>query len=288
MFAQRLGCLTYLTLAGQEDQHIARSGAMRFVHRIDDGRIEVAVLLLLPGPITSLDRVEPPRDFDHRRRFAIHGEMPAEALGIECRRGHDNLQIGPLRQKLLEIAEHEIDIQAALVRLVDEDRVVLTQERIGLRFGEQDAVGHQLDVAVGCDAVGEADLEADMTAEFRFQLLRDARRRGACGYPARLGVTDLAIEAAADFKADLGQLRGLARTGLAADHHHLMTADRLAYFDAPHIHRQGFVIGQHRQACPACLGIELHCASLWTVKIPSPVINSEPKRCVAAATAAQP
>jgi hypothetical protein len=48
VLAQRLGRLADLALAGQEDQHIARSGAMRLVHRIDDGIVEVARPSSLP------------------------------------------------------------------------------------------------------------------------------------------------------------------------------------------------------------------------------------------------
>jgi hypothetical protein len=144
------------------------------------------------------------------------------------------------------------------VGFVDQYRVVLSQQRIGLGFGEQDAVGHQLDVGGRRDFVGEADLEADMAAEFRVQLLRDARRRGPRRNPARLGVADQTVEAAPDFEADLRQLRGLARAGLAADDDHLVALDCLADFLPPHIHRQGFVIGQRGPRRPPGLGVELH------------------------------
>jgi hypothetical protein len=151
-----------------------------------------------------------------------------KSLGIQRRRGDNDFQVAALRQQLLEVAEQEVDVEAALVRLVDQYRVVLAQERIGLRLGEQDAVGHQLDVGGRRDLVGEADLEADMAAEFRFQFLADARRRGARGDAPRLGVADQAVQAAADFEADLRQLRGLARAGLAADYHHLVLLNRRA------------------------------------------------------------
>ena len=62
-------------------------------------------------------------------------------------RGDDQLEVGPLRQQPLEVAEQEVDVEAALVRLVDDDRVVLPQLPVALQLGEQDAVGHQLDPA---------------------------------------------------------------------------------------------------------------------------------------------
>ena len=59
------------------------------------------------------------------------------------------------------------------------------RRRVALRLGEQDAVGHQLDVAVAGRAVGEADLVADQAAELGLQFLRDARRwRGRCAAAA--------------------------------------------------------------------------------------------------------
>jgi hypothetical protein len=71
--------------------------------------------------------------------------MLGKALGVDGRRRDDHLQIRPLRQDLAQVAEQEVDVEAALVRLVDDDRVVGAQQRIVLRLGQQDAVGHQLD-----------------------------------------------------------------------------------------------------------------------------------------------
>jgi hypothetical protein len=145
---------------------------VRFVHGVDDGVVQVAVLLLLPGPEARFDRIEPAGDFDHRGRISVDGEVLAEALGIQRRRGNDDFQVAPLRQQLLEVAKQEVDVEAALVRLVDQYRVVLAQQRIGLGLRQQDAVGHQLDVGGRRDLVGEADLEADVAAEFGLEFLR--------------------------------------------------------------------------------------------------------------------
>src|SRR3546814_18940089 len=66
------------------------------------------------------------------------------------------LEIGTLRQDALEPAEQEVDVEAAFVRLVDDDRVVAVQQMIAAKLGEQDAVGHQLDHR----ALGDAAIEA--------------------------------------------------------------------------------------------------------------------------------
>ena len=153
--------------------------------------------------------------------------MPREALGIERRRSDDHLEIGPLRQELLQVAEQEIDVEAALVRLVDDDRVVGAEQRVALRLGEQDAVRHQLDERVGLRVVGEADLVADDVSRRGAKLVRDSRRHCARGDSSRLRVADEPALAATDRHADLRQLRGLARARFAADDDDLMVADGL-------------------------------------------------------------
>jgi hypothetical protein len=73
--------------------------------------------------------------------------MLRKALGVDGRRGDDDLQVGPARQQLLEIAEQKVDVQAALVRLVDDDRVV----------GVQIFVKPKITSVVPLDIVGEAE-----------------------------------------------------------------------------------------------------------------------------------
>ncbi len=112
---------------------------------------------------------------------------------------------------------------------------------------EQDAVGHQLDRCPGPRLVGEADLVADDLAERRAQFLgdaaRDARRRDA----ARLRMPDHAVFAASKRQADLRQLRGLARAGLAADDDDLMRLDGARDVLAPGRDRQFLGKGDGRQ-----------------------------------------
>jgi len=92
---------------------------------------------------------------------------------------------------------------------------------------EEDAVGHDLDEGVVAGLVGEPDLVADGGAELGAGFLGDALGDGAGGDPSRLGVADLAGDAAAELKADLGQLGGLARPGLAGHDDDLVVPDGL-------------------------------------------------------------
>ena len=225
--AQGLGHLADLALAGQEHEYAARTAALRLVDGIDDCIVEVAPLVLalcraparalphrhivFPGdrPVAHFNGIQSPGHLDHRRRPTVRAEMAGETLGVQRRRRHDDLEVRPPRKQGLEISEQKVDIEAALVRLVDDERVVGGQRSIGLRLRKQNAVGHQLDVGGRADTVGEADLVADRLSEFGLQLLRNTARGGARGQSPRLRMADQASHAASQLEADLGQLGGL-------------------------------------------------------------------------------
>ncbi|MGY3320424.1 hypothetical protein ACVWZ7_003527 [Arthrobacter sp. TE12232] len=151
--------------------------------------------------------------------------MLGEAFRIDGGRGDDDLQVRALRQDPLEVAEDEIDVEAALVGLVNDDGVVLAQQLVALDFCQQDAVGHELDLGGAADLAREPDLEADLLADLDAEFLRDAFGNGAGREPAGLGVPDQPVLAQAEFQAHLRDLGGLTRTGLAGDDGHLVGRD---------------------------------------------------------------
>ena len=231
MPAQVVGRLADLAFAGQEHQDVA--GVVRiapeFVDAVGDGVVDVVLARFLVGPVPLLHRKRPAGHIDDWRRAFGRLEMLREAVGVDGRRGHDDLQVGPARQDFAQVAEQEVDVQRTLVRLVDDDRVVGLEERIGLRLGQQDAVGHQLDRRIAAQPVLEPHLEADHVAERRLEFLGDALGHRTGGDPARLRVADqLALPrrlvqlAAAQQQRDLRQLRRLSGTGFAADDHDLV------------------------------------------------------------------
>ncbi len=93
-------------------------------------------------------------------------------------------------------------------------------------LGEQDAVGHHLDVGAVADPVGEAHLVADGFAQRGAYLLGDPLGHGARRDAPRLGVPDQSADPATQLQADLWQLGGLARAGLPGDDDDLVVADR--------------------------------------------------------------
>ncbi len=249
-----------LALSRQEHQHVARTCVAQLRDCVDQrGLFFVARGVLgiaAHRPVAHLDRIQAPGHFDHRRGLAADRKVLRKLLRIDRRRSDDQLQVGASGQQLEQIPQQEIDVQAALVRLVDDDRVIRRQQCIALRLGEQDPVGHQLDIGLAFDLVEKPHLVAHGRAELGLQLLRDARRHRACRDPARLRVADPAFDAALHLEQDLRNLRGLARTRLPADHHHLMVFDRAADFVPPAVDRQRrveFGFGQPGEA----LGLEM-------------------------------
>ena len=163
----------------------------------------VVVLVRGERAIAHLHRICAAGNLDYRRRLVALAEVPGEALGIERCRRHDDLEVGPLANQSLEVAEQEIDVQAAFVRLIDDDRVVRRELPVALRFGEEDAVGHQLDEGIRTRAVGEAHLVTHGFAHAGPKLLRDACRDASRSDTSRLRVADQAASSPPDLEADL-------------------------------------------------------------------------------------
>ena len=149
-----------------------------------------------------------------------------------------SLRSGLARQQLLQIAQQKVDVQAAFVRLVDNEGVVLAQQRIAVYLGQQDAVRHQFNDRIGSDLVVKSHLVADQPAQLGFEFDRDAGSHRTRRDATRLGMTDAAQHPAPQRQTYLGQLRGLARTGLAADDEYLVLRDRARQILAPRHHRQ--------------------------------------------------
>ena len=134
---------------------------------------------------------------DALARHVAGGEVARETFRVDGRGGDDDLQIRALRQDALEVAEDEVNVQAAFVRLVNDEGGVAAQQLVVLNFGEQNAVGHELDSAVFAHFGGESHLVADGFADLLAELFGDAFGDGACGEAARLGVADETLSAQA-------------------------------------------------------------------------------------------
>ena len=237
MFAQGFGGVADFTFAGQEHQNVAGADAVQFIAGIDNGLKEIAfvlILLVLHGPVANFHRIHPARHLDHRRTV----EVLRKTRGVDGRRGDDQLEIRAFGQKLFEVAEQEIDVQAAFMRFVDDQRVVLQELRIALRFGEQNAIRHQLDVGLRRSPVSKANLVADQAAQLAFQFLCDTCGGRAGGDTARLRMADQPADTAPQIEAEFRQLRRLARSGFAADDDDLMLLEQRSNFLPTLVDRQ--------------------------------------------------
>ena len=236
MLAQMVRRLADFTLAGQEDQNVAAVVRVtpQLVHAVGNGVVQIVLTGLFKRPVALLYGEHAARDHHHRGGAVARFKMPGKPVRINRGGGHDDFQVGPLRQYLAQIAQQKINVQRPLVRLVNDDGVVGAQERVGLRFSEQNAVGHQLDGRIAAEAVLKPHLETDHVAKRRFQLFGNALGHRACGDAARLGVADQlgagpfgVVELAAPHRQrDFGQLRCFARSRFTADDNNLMGLNR--------------------------------------------------------------
>src|SRR5690606_18279639 len=113
-----------------------------------------------------------------------------KTLRIYGRRSDNQLQIGTPRQQTMQVSQQEIDVQAALVRLIDDQRIVLAQFRIGLNLGQQHTVGHDFYIAAVLYMVLEANLVTDRGARRTAQLFGNTRGQAAGRDSPRLSVPD--------------------------------------------------------------------------------------------------
>ncbi|MNF97930.1 hypothetical protein D3C84_807740 [compost metagenome] len=160
--AQGVGGVADLPLAVHEDEDVPQPFARQLLDRIEDALQFVAIpLTLQQRAIAHLHRVGATGHLYHRRLVEVIGE----ALGIYGGRGDDHLEIRPPRQQLLEVAQDEVDVEAALVGLIDDDGVVLGQHAVVLDLRQQDTVSHQLDMGLLAHLIGKAHLVAHVLAE---------------------------------------------------------------------------------------------------------------------------
>ena len=239
---QRVRRLTDVTFGGQKHQDVA-TGVAAPPQLVDGGvdaldLVEVGVLAataFVTGvgavggderAVADVDGVRPPRHLEDGDLGVGCREMPRKSVGFDRRRRDDELEVGATGEQSVQVAEDEIDVEASFMRLVDDQRVVGAQHRIGGDLAQQDAVGHHLHESVGAGAVREPHRVPHGIADLGVRLVGDTPCHGTRGDTPRLGVTDGAAHASAELQADLGKLGGLARSGFARDHHDLVSGDR--------------------------------------------------------------
>ena len=127
---QRSARLADLALAGQEDEDVAAAPlaprARRRRRRSPRSSVVLVVGLVArraERPVAHLDRIRAARDLDHRRRRRPPKCAAKRSASIVAE-VTISFRSGRCGSSCLQVAEQEIDVEAALVRLVDDDRVV--------------------------------------------------------------------------------------------------------------------------------------------------------------------
>ena len=198
---------------------------------------------------------------DALARHVAGGEVACETLRVDGRGGDDDLQVRALRQDALEVAEDEVNVQAAFVRFVNDEGGVAAQQLVVLNFGEQNTVSHELDGAVFADLGGESHLVADGFADFLAEFFGDAFGHGTRGEAARLGVADKALLAQAQVEAHFRNLGGLTGAGFTRDDDDLVVTNRVhdvvAAFADGQLFGVGDDLGDERLVAARCRAVLL-------------------------------
>ena len=218
--AQRVGGVANLALTREEHQHVTTAGRLQLLHRVTD-RVDL-VGVLAERSIADLDRIGPSAHLDDRRP----AKMLRDALDVDRRAGDDDLQVRPFREDRLQITEQEVDVQAPLVRLVDDHRVVTTQQPVAGDLGQQQPVSHHPEQRVRARAIVETHRIPDRRTQPDAELVRDSLGDRPRRQPPRLRMRDRATHAPPQLEAHLRQLRRLPGPRFAGDDHHLVVADR--------------------------------------------------------------
>ena len=198
--AQAVGGFADVAFAGEENEDVVASVLVEFGDGAQDGVRRVFVFTR--RAVADFHRIGAPADVQHRRAT----EMGGEFLRVDGCRGDDNFEVGPARGETVQVAEEEVDVEAALVRLIDDDDFVFREVRVGKGFGEQHAVGHQFDDGGVAGFFVKAYLVADGVAERGIELFGNARGDTARGDAARLRMGDGAASAETESEAKLRQL----------------------------------------------------------------------------------
>ena len=89
------------------------------------------------------------------------------------------------------------------MRFINNDSVVLFQQRIILRFCQQNAVGHHFNGGIFRHAVGEPNFKAHYFPQRGMHLFRNAGSNRTRRYPSRLGMPNNALLTETELQAYL-------------------------------------------------------------------------------------
>ena len=93
--------------------------------------------------VADLDGVSTTGNLNNRDRLpTLLLKVVGKALGINGGRSDDDLEVAALGEQSAQVAQDEVNVEASLVSLIHNDRVIAAKKGIGGHFSQQDAVGH--------------------------------------------------------------------------------------------------------------------------------------------------
>ena len=169
--------------------------------------------------VLEVDWIAPAAYLDDR----CIAEVGGETLRIDGCRGNHQLELGTFPQDSLQITEQKIDIETALMSLIDNQRVVVLEPPIAGELSKQNTVGHDFDVSPWTQGVLEPDFVAHplLVTELAREPTGHATRRD----PAGLGMSNETRDPAAHLEANLRYLGRFTRPGFTTDYRHLVVVD---------------------------------------------------------------
>ncbi len=215
--------------------------------RVHVGPVPALFEFGVDGCVSDFYGIQTSRDLNDGRVVEGMGEL----FRVDRRGGDHHLEVPAFLQQVSQNTEDEVDVEAAFMGLVHDDRVISLQERVGLDFREEDAVGHHFDANVGPRPFVEPNLISNRPAQGLYQFLGKPACRGDGGDPPRLGMANDPPDAPSRLKTHLRDLGGLSRPCLTGDDDDGMPTDSRDYLFSFCGDRQDFGIGDSGYAAPA-------------------------------------
>ena len=212
---------TDLAHAGQEHEHVPRALLEGRGHRLGHEHLEVAAVAV--AEIADGDRKHPPLGMDHGARCCPaplpRAEQSGHGLGREGGAHHDHAEIRPHRlPQPHEQAEHEIQLQAALVKLVEHDRGDARQDDVADQPAKHDPGRRDDEPRLAAHLRVEPHLVAHLAADGGAPQACDPVGDGPRCQPPRLEQHD-ASQRPEIVEHGRGHERGLAGAGRRGDDH---------------------------------------------------------------------
>ena len=175
--------LTYFAFSGKEDKHIpAVVQSIQPIH----GTCHMSrkfLIVILWRQIVEVHRISAAFYLNYRCASKEFGK-PA---GIQRRGTDDQPQVSPPVQQKPQIAEQKVNVEAAFMRLIQNQGMILAQIRIMLRFRQKNPIRHELQARIRPGFFLKAHLVTHQTSQVAVQFLRHSAGNGSSSQPSGLG-----------------------------------------------------------------------------------------------------